>query len=60
MSAYSTLHLSRKKACEILLEHVMGYLSDTELAERLDPILAPRLYNVLITDNPDNDDHFLE
>jgi hypothetical protein len=59
MSIYSTIHLSRAKALELLVEHTFGPLSDRELADKIDPIVADRLYNVLLTDDPNNDDHLV-
>lgn len=59
MSIYSTIHLSRAKACELLVESIFGPLSDRELADKIDPIVADRLYNVLLTDDPNNDDYLV-
>lgn len=59
MSIYSTIYLSRAKACELLVESIFGHLSDRELADKIDPIVADKLYNVLLTDNPQNDDNLV-
>jgi hypothetical protein len=59
MSIYSTIHLSRSKAAEMLLESLVGDLSDRELADRIDPLVRDRLFNVMITDSENNDDHLV-
>lgn len=59
MSIYSTIHLSRGKAAELLLEKIFGPLSDRELADKVDDVVADRLYNVLITHDEKNDDHLV-
>jgi hypothetical protein len=59
MSIYSTIHLSRGKAAEMLLESLVGDLSDRELADRIDPLVRDRLLNVMITDSENNDDHLV-
>ena len=59
MSIYSTIHLSRGKACEMLLESILGPLSDRELGDKIDPLVRDNLYNVMITDDPNNDDHLV-
>ena len=59
MSIYSTIHLSRAKACEMLVESIFGSLSDRELGDKIDPLVRDKLYNVLITDDPNNDDYLV-
>jgi hypothetical protein len=59
MSIYSTIYLSRGKAAELLLEKIFGPLSDRELADKVDDVVADRLYNVLITHDEKNDDHLV-
>lgn len=59
MSIYSTIHLSRGKACELLIESIFGHLSDRELGDKIDPLVADKLYNVLITDSENNDDNLV-
>ena len=59
MSIYSTIYLSRGKAAELLLESIFGSLSDSELGDKVDALVRDKLYNVLITDSENNDDHLV-
>lgn len=60
MSAYSTLDITRGKAQEVLMQHIASGLSDQQLAEFLDRVLEPRLYNVrIVPDGTRNDDEVL-
>jgi len=59
MSIYSTIYLSRGKAAELLLESIFGSLSDSELGDKVDTLVRDKLYNVLITDSENNDDHLV-
>lgn len=58
MSIYSTLHITETKAKALLFEHHFGQLSLTELGDRLDEVLAPRLNNAIVVEDgtPNNDD----
>lgn len=60
MSAYSTLNITRGKATQALLEHIAKGLPDQELAQFLDRLLEPRLYNArIVADDEPNDDEVL-
>jgi hypothetical protein len=61
MGAYSSLRITRTKALQVFLEHVVGEIPDKVLEQHLDLILEPRLYNAVIVPDgyEDNDDHEL-
>lgn len=58
MSKYSTLRITRKKAIEVMIEKLLGDISDDELEAFMDCVLEPQLYNARIVDDShsDNDD----
>lgn len=57
MSAYSTLYITRQKAINIILNKLMGGISDEELKELMNKELEHRLYRVcIVSDNSENDD----
>ena len=57
MSAYTSLRVTRSKAKQKLMEHMMGQISDAQLKQFMDQLLEPRLYNaVIVPDEADNDD----
>lgn len=59
MSAYSTLNITRGKAKQVMLERLMGEISDDELKKFMDEYLDSRLYNCRIVADDDkynNDD----
>ena len=43
----------------MLIESIFGPLSDRELGDKIDPLVRDKLYNVLITDSENNDDHLV-
>lgn len=56
MSAFSTLRITRTKALEMLLGHVMR-APDDHLARWLDDVLRERLYNArVVPDGEANDE----
>ena len=59
MGAYSSLRITRSKALQVFLEHMLGEIPDKVLEQHLDLILEPRLYNAVIVPDgyEDNDDH---
>lgn len=60
MSAYTTLHITRAKAVEVVLSLLLENLPDEELVRMVDGVLEPRLYNVrIVTPDAQNDDHLL-
>ncbi len=61
MSAYTTLHITRTKALDYIIDHLRIPISDTQLEDWLDVLLKERLYNVIIVPNTDlnNDDNVL-
>jgi hypothetical protein len=59
MSIYTTLYITRTKALALYAER-MGYISDRELEEFLDTLLAPSLYNaIVVEDDRPNDDKLI-
>lgn len=56
MGAYSTIHLTRAKAKQLVLDRLCD-LSDYELAEIVDVIIRESLYNCrIVEDAAENDD----
>ena len=61
MSAFSTLHITRTKAKELLIKKLMDDIDDTDLAEFMDILLSPRLYNCrIVPDGEPHDDELLQ
>ena len=59
MGAYSTLNITRSKAKQIMIDRLMGDITDDELEKFMDDYLEPRLYNCRIVadgDDYNNDD----
>ena len=57
MSAYTSLRVTRSKAKQKLMEHMMGEIPDAQLEQFMDQLLQPRLYNaVIVPDHETNDD----
>lgn len=60
MGAYSTLHITRSRAKQVVIQSILTDLSDNVLEEHLDRILESRLYNVrIVLDDQENDDPIL-
>lgn len=59
MGAYFSLRITRTKALQVFLEHMLGEIPDKVLEQHLDLVLEPRLYNAVIVPDgyEDNDDH---
>lgn len=59
MGAYSTLRITRSKALKIVIDKLLGGISNGELEDYLDKVLANNLYNcVIVPDHcEDNDDN---
>ena len=58
MSAYSTINITREKAVEILIRRVTEADRNT-LEDMMDSLLAPRLYNCVIVDDPEKSEDCL-
>ena len=59
MSVYTTLNITRQKAIMLLVERLLGDITDDELEQWLDMYLEPRLYNTWIVPDgtePNDDD----
>lgn len=56
MSAYTTLHISRRKAITKDFEYLSGKMTDSELEAMLNNITEPSLYRVMISAKGDADD----
>ena len=57
MSAYTSLRVTRSKAKQKLMEHMMGEITDKQLEQFMDQLLEGRLYNaVIVPDDAENDD----
>lgn len=57
MSAYSTIKITRSRAKAIFLQAMVSDISDEILEMYLDKVLEPRLYNVrIVGDDQENDD----
>jgi hypothetical protein len=61
MSAYSTLYITRRAATEAYFRHLGISVTDEQLEEFLDKLLAPSLYNAYVVDDDreENDDAIL-
>lgn len=59
MSAYTTLYISREKALTVLAERLLGKVSNETLGNMLDPLVASRLYNILVVDERTEDDDLI-
>ena len=55
MGVYSTLHVTRSKAKEVILQR-FSRLTDRELEQFLDVILEPQLNNCRIVEDSDTND----
>lgn len=58
MGAHSTLRITRSRAKEEIIKHLLKDVSDSALEDFLDKILDHRLYNAVIVDDycQENDD----
>lgn len=60
MSAYTTLDITRSKAKQLMVNKILGEITDEELEEFLDKLLESRLYNSnIVPDGFEENDDFI-